>query len=270
MPVYVDSPLAVSATEVFRNNLDCYDEEAREYIEKGDNPLDFPGLRFTRSADESKALNTSTESLIIISASGMCEAGRIKHHLIHNLWIKESSIVFVGYQAVGTLGRRLVDGAKKVRIFGEEINVDARVEILEGLSGHADQAGLISWLESFRQKPRNIFVVHGEEESMTEFGQLIAKELGIEPIIPEYGESFIVTAEGVAPADRKAERRERKERYGFKRLEIVHMLDKLKDELEEASAIIRDDLRTDKEDIELDKLLEKLLNFEKYIVEIIK
>lgn len=270
MPVYVDSPLAVSATEVFRNNLDCYDEEAREYIEKGDNPLDFPGLRFTRSADESKALNTSTESLIIISASGMCEAGRIKHHLKHNLWRKESSIVFVGYQAVGTLGRRLVDGAKKVRIFGEEINVDARVEILEGLSGHADQAGLISWLESFRQKPRNIFVVHGEEESMTEFGQLIAKELGIEPIIPEYGESFMVTAEGVSPADRKAERRERKERYGFKRLEIVHMLDKLKDELEEASAIIRDDLRTDKEDIELDKLLEKLLNFEKYIVEIIK
>ena len=135
MPVYVDSPLAVSATEVFRNNLDCYDEEAREYIEKGDNPLDFPGLRFTRSADESKALNTSTESLIIISASGMCEAGRIKHHLKHNLWRKESSIVFVGYQAVGTLGRRLVDGAKKVRIFGEEINVDARVEMLRRAFG---------------------------------------------------------------------------------------------------------------------------------------
>lgn len=270
IPVYVDSPLAVSATEVFRSNLDCFDEEAREYIKNGDNPLDFPGLRFTRSAEESKALNESKESLIIISASGMCEAGRIKHHLKHNLWRKESSIVFVGYQAAGTLGRRILDGAKKVRIFGEEINVDARVEMLEGLSGHADQTGLISWLKSFRQKPRNIFVVHGEEEAVKQFGDLIFRELDIVPIAPEYGESFMVTADGVAPADRKADRREKRERYGFRRLEIVHILDKLKDELEEASAIIRDDLRTEKDDIELDKLLEKLLTFEKYIVEIIK
>ena len=270
MPVYVDSPLAVSATEVFRNNLDCFDEEAREYIEKGDNPLDFPGLRFTRSAEESKALNTSNESMIIISASGMCEAGRIKHHLKHNLWREESAIVFVGYQAAGTLGRRLVDGAQKVRIFGEEINVDAKVEMLEGLSGHADQAGLLNWLKSFSKKPRNIFVVHGEDEAIREFGNLIFRELNIVPIIPEYGESFMVTAEGAATAGRKAERLEKKEKYGFKRLEIVHMLDKIRDELEEASAIIRDDLRTEKDDIELDKLLEKLLTFEKCILEIIK
>ena len=270
IPVYVDSPLAVSATEVFRNNLDCFDEEAREYIKNGDNPLDFPGLRFTRSAEESKALNDSAESLMIISASGMCEAGRIKHHLKHNLWRKESAIVFVGYQAAGTLGRRILDGAKKVRIFGEEINVDARVEMLEGLSGHADQTGLMNWLKAFRKKPRHIFVVHGEEDAIREFGDLIYKELKILPITPEYGESFMITAEGVAAAARKAERGERKERYGFRRLEIVHMLDKLKDELEEASAIIRDDLKTDKDDIELDKLLEKLLNFEKYILEIIK
>ena len=270
IPVYVDSPLAVSATEVFRNNLDCFDEEAREYIKNGDNPLDFPGLRFTRSAEESKALNDSAESLMIISASGMCEAGRIKHHLKHNLWRKESAIVFVGYQAAGTLGRRILDGAKKVRIFGEEINVDARVEMLEGLSGHADQTGLMNWLKAFRKKPRHIFVVHGEEDAIREFGDLIYKELKILPITPEYGESFMITAEGVAAAARKAERGERKERYGFRRLEIVHMLDKLKDELEEASAIIRDDLKTDKDDIELDKLLEKLLTFEKYILEIIK
>ncbi len=270
IPVYVDSPLAVSATEVFRNNLDCFDEEAREYIKNGDNPLDFPGLRFTRSAEESKALNDSAESLMIISASGMCEAGRIKHHLKHNLWRKESTIVFVGYQAAGTLGRRILDGAKKVRIFGEEINVDARVEMLEGLSGHADQTGLMYWLKAFRKKPRHIFVVHGEEDAIKEFGDLIYKELKIVPITPEYGESFMITAEGVAAAARKAERGERKERYGFRRLEIVHMLDKLKDELEEASAIIRDDLKTDKDDIELDKLLEKLLTFEKYILEIIK
>ncbi|HPV02438.1 MAG TPA: MBL fold metallo-hydrolase [Clostridiales bacterium] len=270
IPVYVDSPLAVSATEVFRNNLDCFDEEAREYIRNGDNPLDFPSLRFTRSADESRALNESTKSLIIISASGMCEAGRIKHHLKHNLWRKESSIVFVGYQAEGTLGRRILDGAKKVRIFGEEINVDARVEMLEGLSGHADRTGLMNWLKSFRKKPKHIFVVHGEDDAVREFGDLIYKELGIVPVIPGYGESFVVSAEGAAPAGRKAERAEKREIYGFKRLEIVHMLDKLKDELEEASAIIRDDLRTGKDDIELDKLLEKLLKFEKQILEIIR
>ncbi|HOQ07493.1 MAG TPA: MBL fold metallo-hydrolase [Clostridiales bacterium] len=270
IPVYVDSPLAVSATEVFRNNLDCFDEEAREHIRNGDNPLDFPSLRFTRSADESRALNESTKSLIIISASGMCEAGRIKHHLKHNLWRKESSIVFVGYQAEGTLGRRILDGAKKVRIFGEEINVDARVEMLEGLSGHADRTGLMNWLKSFRKKPKHIFVVHGEDDAVREFGDLIYKELGIVPVIPGYGESFVVSAEGAAPAGRKAERAEKREIYGFKRLEIVHMLDKLKDELEEASAIIRDDLRTGKDDIELDKLLEKLLKFEKQILEIIR
>jgi len=122
-PVYIDSPMAISATEVFRNNLDCYDEEAREYIENGDNPLDFPGLQFTRTAEESKALNERKESSIIIAASGMCEAGRIRHHLKHNLWRKDSTIIFVGYQAEGTLGRRLLDGAKKVRLFGEEISV---------------------------------------------------------------------------------------------------------------------------------------------------
>ncbi|GAE86902.1 metallo-beta-lactamase family protein [Acetivibrio straminisolvens JCM 21531] len=140
-PVYIDSPMAISATEVFRNNLDCYDEEAREYIENGDNPLDFPGLQFTRTADESKALNERKESSIIISASGMCEAGRIKHHLKHNLWRKDSTIIFVGYQAEGTLGRRLLDGAKKVRLFGEEISVEARIEMIEGFSGHADKEG---------------------------------------------------------------------------------------------------------------------------------
>ncbi len=270
IPVYVDSPLAVSATKVFRNNLDCFDDEAREYIKNGDNPLDFPGLRFTQSADESKALNDSTQSLIIISASGMCDAGRIKHHLKHNLWRKESSVVFVGFQAVGTLGRRLVDGTEKVRIFGEEINVDARVEMIEGFSGHADQKGLLDWLKCFRQKPRKIFIVHGEEDSTEAFSELIADELRISAIIPDYGESFTVTASGVSSADKRAERKERKEKYSFKRLEIVHILDKLKEEMEEASSIIRDDLRTDKDDIELEELMTKLQKFEKYIVDIIK
>ncbi len=271
IPVYVDSPLAVSATKVFRNNLDCFDEEAREYIENGDNPLDFPGLRFTQSAEESKALNDSKESLIIISASGMCEAGRIKHHLKHNLWRKESSVVFVGYQAEGTLGRRLVDGADKVRIFGEEISVHARVEMIEGFSGHADRDGLLSWIKAFGKKPSRIFLVHGEEESMKAFSDTISNELRIGTIIPGRGDSYTITADGVVSAEIAAAPYEKKEKYAFKRLEIVYMLDKLKDELEEASSIIRDDLRQDeKEDIELDELMNKLRNFEKYIVDIIK
>ena len=128
IPVYVDSPLAISATEVFRNNLDCYDDEAKAYIENGDNPLDFPTLQFTKTPDESRQLNENNECKIIISASGMCEAGRIKHHLKHNLWRPESTILFVGYQAQGTLGRRILDGADKVKIFGEEITVNARIE----------------------------------------------------------------------------------------------------------------------------------------------
>ena len=271
IPVYVDSPLAVSATQVFRNNLDCYDEEARAYIENGDNPLDFPGLHFTRSAEESKALNENKDSKIIISASGMCEAGRIKHHLKHNLWKSESSVVFVGYQAEGTLGRRLVDGADKVRIFGEEITVNSRIEMIEGFSGHADRDGLIGWIGKFRYKPVNIFIVHGEEEAMYDFSGMINGELNIATIIPERGDAFILSRTGVSGAERVAPLIDKKEKvYGFKRLEIVHMLDKLKEELDEASAIIRDDLKKDKRDIEVDELLIKLQKFEQDILDIIK
>jgi metallo-beta-lactamase family protein len=271
IPVYVDSPLAVSATQVFRNNLDCYDEEARSYIENGDNPLDFPGLHFTRSAEESKALNENKDSKIIISASGMCEAGRIKHHLKHNLWKSESSVVFVGYQAEGTLGRRLVDGADKVRIFGEEITVNARIEMIEGFSGHADRDGLIGWIGKFRYKPANIFIIHGEEEAMYDFSRTINEELSIATIIPERGDAFILSKTGVSGTERIAPFIDKKERvYGFTRLEIVHMLDKLKEELDEASAIIRDDLKKDKKDIEVDELLIKLKKFEQDILDIIK
>ena len=164
-PVYVDSPLAISATEVFRENTELFDEETKEEIMRGDNPLEFPGLQFTRTADESKALNEDQTPSIIISASGMCEVGRIKHHLKHNLWNPNSTILFVGYQAPGTLGYSIVNGAKTVKIFGEEIAVNARIEYIEGYSGHADQELLMNCIYSYIKKPKHIFLVHGEPES---------------------------------------------------------------------------------------------------------
>jgi metallo-beta-lactamase family protein len=189
-PVYVDSPLAVSATRIFRENTDCYDEEARQYILNGDNPLDFPNLHFTSSVEESKALNSSEESKIIISASGMCDAGRIKHHLKHNLWRENSTVIFVGFQALGTLGRRLADGAKVVRIFDEEIVVKARIEMIEGFSGHADREGLLEWIDTMQQKPAQIILVHGEPEIMKDFRQSIDERFNLPAHIAEYGETI--------------------------------------------------------------------------------
>ena len=174
-PVYVDSPLAISATEVFKQNMDLFEEDVREEIRKGDNPLEFPGLKFTQTAEESKALNDDPHPHIIISASGMCEVGRIKHHLKHNLWNPNNTILFVGYQAPGTLGAKIVAGEKKVKIFGEEIAVNARIEYIEGYSGHADQEWLLNFVYSFITKPKHIFLVHGEPE-----GQKILKEKLVE------------------------------------------------------------------------------------------
>ena len=181
--VYVDSPMATTATEIFRRNAQVFDEETREYILKGDNPLEFKNLKFTRSSKESQDLNFNKEPKIIISASGMCEAGRIRHHLKHNLWNPKNSIVFVGYQGQGTLGRSLVEGIKMVTLFGEEIQVNAEIHNLEGFSGHADQNGLFAWLAHFEQKPKQIFLVHGEEESKKDFAKLVNEKLSYEPIV---------------------------------------------------------------------------------------
>lgn len=183
LDVYVDSPMATTATEVFRKNAQVFDEETKAYIMKGDNPLDFKNLKFTRSTAESQALNLDTTPKVIISASGMCEAGRIRHHLKHNLWNPKSSIIFVGYQAEGTLGRALINGVKDVTLFGEEIHVKAEIYNLEGFSGHADQNGLFSWLAGFQQKPRQVFLVHGEEQSKKDFAKLIHEKLGYDPIV---------------------------------------------------------------------------------------
>lgn len=186
IPVYIDSPLAKKATEVFWRNAHAFDKEARNYLMMGDNPLQFENLHFTENVEESKMLNHSDEPKIIISSSGMCDAGRIKHHLKHNLWKKECSVVFVGYQAEGTLGRRILDGAKDVKIFGEEIHVNAEIHNVESFSAHADRNGLINWLKGFKEKPRKIFLVHGEAQSKAEFANEIKNILDIDCVIPAY------------------------------------------------------------------------------------
>ncbi len=186
IPVYIDSPLASKATEVFKKNAHVFDSEARNYIMTGDNPLEFENLHFTQSAEESKVLNFLPGPKIIISASGMCEAGRIKHHLKHNLWRKEASVVFVGYQAEGTLGRKIMDGEKNVKVLGENIHINAEIYNVEGFSGHADKTALLNWLKGFTEKPRTVFLVHGEQESKLSFAAEVKEKLGLNCIVPEY------------------------------------------------------------------------------------
>ena len=176
--VYIDSPMAVTTTQVFRKNAQVFDAETRDYILNGDNPLDFPNLNFTRTSQESKALNDDTNPKIIISASGMCDAGRIRHHLKHNLWNPKSSIVFVGYQSNGTLGRRIVDGEKELSVLGEKILVQAKIYNLEGFSGHADYEGLIDWVKGLQKAPQHIFLVHGETEAKEALEQKIREATG--------------------------------------------------------------------------------------------
>lgn len=194
--VYIDSPMATSATEVFRKNAQVFDEETKAYLLRGDNPLDFPNLKFTRSTGESQALNADRTPKVIISASGMCEAGRIRHHLKHNLWDPNSSVVFVGYQAEGTLGRLLINGIKDIALFGEAVHVNAEIYNLEGFSGHADKDGLLTWLKGFQKKPNQLFLVHGEEESKQALAKSIKDETGIEPtVVTQVSEFEIVNSE---------------------------------------------------------------------------
>lgn len=200
--VYVDSPLAVESTKIFYRYSSHYDEEATALITAGDNPLQFEGLVFTESLEESIRLNKTESGAVIISASGMCEAGRIKHHLKHNLWRKECSIVFVGYQAEGTLGRALIDGAKNVRVFGEEIAVNASIFYLQGLSGHADREGLLKWLKGFKKKPKEILLVHGDREAQENF-KVLLKEKGYRTRIMELGEKYYINEEAVNTVDSK-------------------------------------------------------------------
>ncbi|MBR1640779.1 MAG: MBL fold metallo-hydrolase [Butyrivibrio sp.] len=190
-PVFVDSPLAVEATEIFqKNQYDCYDEEALEIIKKHINPITFPGLNLSITTEESRAINEDSEPKVIISASGMCEAGRIRHHLKHNLWRPECTILFVGYQSVGTTGRAIVDGADQVKLFGETIDVKASIKKLTGLSGHADKNGLIEWVKGFKVPPKKVFVVHGEDSVCSSFAQCLRDEYGFNTYAPYSGTEY--------------------------------------------------------------------------------
>ena len=193
--VYVDSPLAVEATGIFHHNIyTCFDEEAMELVKKGINPIAFPGLRLSITSEESKAINFDMKPKVILSASGMCEAGRIRHHLKHNLWRPECTILFVGYQAIGTLGRMLVDGVDEIRLFGETIEVRASIQKLAGISGHADKGGLIKWIRGFTRMPKKVFIVHGEDSVCKSFTNCLIDEYGFDAYAPYSGTRFDVIA----------------------------------------------------------------------------
>ena len=265
-PVYVDSPLAISATEIFKENANLFDEETQAVIESGDNPLEFPGLQFTRTADESKALKKKNESSIIISASGMCEVGRIKHHLKHHLWDPNSTILFVGYQAPGTLGRRIVDGEKRVKIFGEEIAVNARIEYIEGYSGHADQEWLMNFVYSFITKPKHIFLVHGEPTGQEILKSKIVDEIGLPVTIPEYGQTYtldenLTMEQTVAPITPQMNVRR----------DVIDKIRLLKNELNDMETIVKEDYLAKKDNEEEISLLKlRLKEIEDQIVKIVE
>ncbi len=186
MQVFLDSPMAISATEIFRRHPECYDEEAIEIFRSGQDPFSLPGLHFTRESAQSMAINNITGGAVIIAGSGMCTGGRIRHHLKHNLWRDEASVVFVGYAAHGTLARRIIDGQEYVRIFGNEITVRADVHTIGGFSAHADQRELLDWHKQ-TGNPKTTFLVHGEEDSMQVFAGLLEKT---EVIMPESHQVF--------------------------------------------------------------------------------
>ncbi|MCI9016281.1 MAG: MBL fold metallo-hydrolase [Clostridia bacterium] len=266
IPVFVDSPLAISATEIFRENADLFDEEVKQAMQKGDNPLEFAGLQFTKTAEESKALNESNEPAIIISASGMCEVGRIKHHLKHNLWNPKNTILFVGYQAAGTLGSRLVEGEKKVKIFGEEIAVNARIEYIEGYSGHADQEWLLNFIYSFIKKPKHIFLVHGEQEAQNVLKQKIIENTQIPVTIPDFGQTYELN-EKIELTNKI----ELSTRYKPLRLEVLERMQKLKQEVVDMEQIIKEDIISEHaKDAEVAVINEKIKELEKQIVKIIE
>lgn len=189
--VYVDSPLAVEATNIYSSGLtDYYDTETLDLLEQGIDPIRFNGLKLSVTSDDSKMINFDESPKVILSASGMCEAGRIRHHLKHNLWRADSTILFVGYQSEGTVGRKLVDGETTVKLFGEEINVKARIATLAGISGHADRDMLLDWLENIKNSVKTVFVNHGDDSVCDNFVKEIEEKLGVDAIAPFSGDKY--------------------------------------------------------------------------------
>ncbi len=213
-PVYMDSPLSLEATTIFGKNFaECYNEEALAMVTSGKNPIGFPGLHVAVTSDESRNINFDPTPKVIISASGMCEAGRIRHHLKHNLWRKECSVIFVGYQVPGTLGNALLGGVQEVRLFGETVNVNADICQLPGISGHADQGMLLHWISQFTTPVKKVFVIHGEDEVTEKFAQLVEQQCGFESYAPFTGDSFdLLTGEKIAEGNHiKIKKPEKKE-----------------------------------------------------------
>ncbi len=186
--VFIDSPMAIRVTEVFKHHPELFDEETIGFIREGSSPFEFPGLTMTRTVDESKSINDVRGTRIIIAGSGMCTGGRIKHHLVQNINVDSNTIMFIGYQARGTLGRHIVEGAEKVRIFGRKFTVRARIAKVNGFSGHADRDELMKWLGALKTPPRHVFVTHGEEDVALGFSKLISERMGWEVSVPGYGD----------------------------------------------------------------------------------
>jgi len=190
--VFLDSPMASSITNVFKKHKELFDREMAEHIRHNESPFDFPGLKITETTEQSKEINNIKESSIIIAGSGMCTGGRIKHHLVNNITRPQSTIMFVGYQAIGTLGRRIVDGEKKVRILGQEYRVKAKVVQINGFSSHADRDELLKWLKCLNKPPKKIFIVHGESDSALNFCDYIREKTGWQVAVPEYQQEIIL------------------------------------------------------------------------------
>lgn len=216
--VYLDSPLAIESTNIFGKNIyECFDDEAMQMVKAGINPLTFEGLKFAVTSDSSKLINFDNNPKVIISASGMCEAGRIRHHLKHNLWRKECTILFVGYQALGTTGRAIVDGASEIKLFGEPIHIEAEIAQLAGASGHADKDGLIRWINAMEKKPEKVFIVHGEDTVCDKFAELLSSDYGYDTAAPYTGAVYdLITGECVRSgnAEKKTRRTVQKRNQG--------------------------------------------------------
>ena len=249
IPVYVDSPLAVHATEIFKENPAYYDKEALDYLLKGDNPIEFDSLHLVESTEESRSLNDDPTPKVIISASGMCEVGRIKHHLKHNLFRPECTVLFVGYQATGTLGEKIQTGADIVKIFGDEIAVRAKVEYLDAFSGHADRDGLLEFIDKMEDKPQNIFINHGEFISQQVLRNYIIERFGIDVTIPSYEDTYTIDGEFVSSGVVK---------YKSTRFDILEMLSFLKQDVDDVSNMVKSEIKTTVDSNTLNDIYKKL------------